>query len=369
MRAPQTDRPTMQASSRGVLHESEDVSAAPFLAIPGLLREMGLEPGTVLERVGIDERTLGDAANRLPFSQAGRLLEECAAASACPHFGLLLGIREGPAAAGIAGGLIGHADSVRAALRLFIAHLHLNDRGGVAALDERPTGEVTLSYAIHHPDTHGAAQILDLSIAVACTLMRRLSGPWWMPTAVMLSHARPRNLRPYRSFFRAPVTLDAPHSALVFPAHWLDRAVADDDPVAGHRLLSLAAELDAARPATVTELTIRALSRLVIATPPSTDRVAQALGFKPRRLRQRLEAEGSSVKELLEDLRCERARQLLEVSRMPIAEIAATLHYSRPGAFSRAFKGWTGRTPRQWRTAAWRRPPAAMSRLLPAGRA
>ncbi len=39
---------------------------------------------------------------------------------------------------------------------------------------------------------------------------------------------------------------------------------------------------------------------------------------------------------------------------MPIGEIAATLHYSRPGAFSRAFKGWTGKTPRQWRAAAGR---------------
>ena len=86
--------------------------------------------------------------------------------------------------------------------------------------------------------------------------------------------------------------------------------------------------------------------------PPSTDRVAQVLGIKPRRLRERLEAEGSSVKELLEDLRCELARQLLENSRMPIAEIAATLHYSKPGAFSRAFKGWTGKTPQQWRMTA-----------------
>ena len=58
---------------------------------------------------------------------------------------------------------------------------------------------------------------------------------------------------------------------------------------------------------------------------------------------------------LLEDLRCELARQLLEESRLPIGEIAATLHYSKPGAFSRAFRGWTGKTPRAWRLAASRR--------------
>jgi len=146
---------------------------------------------------------------------------------------------------------------------------------------------------------------------------------------------------------------------LVFPARCLDQPVAGADPAARTRLLALAAELDAARPASVTELTIRALARMVIATPPSSDKVAEVLGIKSRRLRERLEVEGSSVKGLLEDLRCELARQLLEESRLPIGEVAATLHYSKPGAFSRAFKGWTGKTPRAWRKAVGRRARAA----------
>jgi AraC-like DNA-binding protein len=81
--------------------------------------------------------------------------------------------------------------------------------------------------------------------------------------------------------------------------------------------------------------------------------------------RERLEAEGSSVKELLADLRCELARQLLEESHMPIGDIASTLHYSKPGAFSRAFKGWTGKTPRQWRKTVSRRARPATARDRP----
>lgn len=354
MSLPPPGRASTRTSSRRVLYASEDVSVAPLLVVPSLLRELGVEPASVLERVGIDRHTLNDPANRLPFSLAGRLLEECAAASACPHFGLLVGIRSGPAAAGIAGRMVGHAESVHAALRLFIAHQHLHDRGGVAILDARTTGEAQLAYLIHHPATPGAAQILDVSIAVACCLMRRMCGARWAPSSVMLSRAKPRVLQPYRSFFRAPVLLDAPHSALVFPADVLAQPLVDADPAEGNRLRRLAAALDAAKPATVTELTVRALSRMVIAMPPSTDKVATMIGIKPRRLRERLEAEGSSVKELLEDLRCELARQLLETS-LPIGEIAATLHYSKPGAFSRAFKAWTGKTPRQWRQAVGQR--------------
>jgi AraC-like DNA-binding protein len=328
------------------------MSVAPLQTIPSLLRELGVEPSSVLERVGIDQGALADASNRVPFGLVGSLLEECAAASSCPHFGLLVGIRSGPAAAGIAFKLVRHAESVRAALRLFIAHLHLHDRGGVAALNSHGAENVELSYMIHHPNTPGTAQILDASIAIACSVMRSLCGSQWTPSEVMLSRDRPRMVGRYRAFFRAPIRFDAPHSALVFPARFLDQPVAGADPVARTRLLALAAELDVVRPATVTELTTRALTRMVIATPPSSDKVAKVLGIKPRRLRERLEAEGSSVKELLEGLRCELARQLLEESRLPIAEISSTLHYSSPGAFSRAFKGWTGETPREWRKAA-----------------
>src|SRR5512138_600780 len=115
-------RASIRTSSRRLLYASEDVSVAPLLVIPSLLRELGVEPASVLERTGIERRALSDPTNRLPFSLAGRLLEECAAASACPHFGLLVGIRSGPAAAGIAGRMVDHAESVHAALRLFIAH-------------------------------------------------------------------------------------------------------------------------------------------------------------------------------------------------------------------------------------------------------
>jgi AraC-like DNA-binding protein len=362
MKSPQAARISMRASARSVFHASADMSVTPLQAIPPLLRELGVEPASVFERVGIDQGVLAEASSRVPFGLVGHFLEECVAASSCPHFGLLLGIRSGPAAAGIAGKLVRHAESVRAGLRLFIAHLHLHDRGGVVALSPHGAEDVELSYVIHHPNTPGAAQILDASIAIACSVMRGLCGAQWTPSKIMLSREQPRRVGPYRSFFRAPIRFDASHSALVFPARLLDLPVAGADPAARIRLLALAAELDAARPATATELTIRALARMVIAMPPSADRVAEVLGIKPRRLRERLEAEGSSVKGLLEDLRCELARQLLEESRLPIGEIAATLHYSKPGAFSRAFKGWTGKTPQAWRKAASRRARAAQRR-------
>jgi AraC-like DNA-binding protein len=341
-------------TARSGLNDSEDMSVAPLRAIPSLLRELGVEPVSVLGRFGIEERTLGDGNNRLAFDTVGRLLNDCAGATECPHFGLLLGIRSGPASVGIASELMRHAESVGAGLRLLIAHLHLHDRGGVAALSSRGATDMEMSYALQHPNTPGAVHILDGSIAIICSIMRHLCNPQWTPSEVTFSHGPPHRLRPYRSFFRAPLRFDAARSAVTFPARYLEQPIAGADPKKRTHLLSLVAELEAARPTTITEQTIRALTRINIAMTPSVANVAAALKIDPRRLRERLAAEGRSVKELVEELRCELARQLLEETRLPIGDVAATLHYSKPGAFSRAFKAWTGKTPRQWRASAAR---------------
>ncbi len=44
------------------------------------------------------------------------------------------------------------------------------------------------------------------------------------------------------------------------------------------------------------------------------------------------------------------ARQLLEDTVMPLGEIAAALGYSEASAFTRAFRRWSGETPKAWRT-------------------
>jgi len=345
-----TRGPSPRRHLRRALRASEDLWVTPLMTIVPLLHDFGVDPSSVLSTVGVNARVLADPSNRLPFDLVGRLVAECARATKCPHFGLLVGQRSGIASAGPAGELARHSATAGEGVRVLIAHLQLHDRGAILALNARAAAQVELAYVIHHPDTPGAAQILDAAMAIGFAIMQSLCGPRWVPTAVTLSRSRPGNVAPYQSFFRAPVRFDAARSALIFPARWLKQPVASADPAERDRLSKLVAELEAARPVTVTEQVIRALSHVVIAMPPSSNEVARAIGLSPRTLSRRLEAEGTNFRELLEDVRFALARQLLEESRMPIGEIAATLHYSAPEAFSRAFKAWTGETPRQRRT-------------------
>ena len=69
-----------------------------------------------------------------------------------------------------------------------------------------------------------------------------------------------------------------------------------------------------------------------------------------RTLNRRLKAQNYTFHELVNEVRYEIARQLLEDTRMPMSQIAVTLDYSDASAFTRAFRRWSGTTPAAWRT-------------------
>jgi AraC-like DNA-binding protein len=73
--------------------------------------------------------------------------------------------------------------------------------------------------------------------------------------------------------------------------------------------------------------------------------IAKRLGTSARTLRRQLEKEGATLRGLVDDVRRERADDLLAAG-TAIKEIAFALGFSEPSAFSRAYKRWTGHGPK-----------------------
>ena len=72
--------------------------------------------------------------------------------------------------------------------------------------------------------------------------------------------------------------------------------------------------------------------------------------FHSRSLRRRMGEYGTSFQELLDDVRYQLARQLLESRGLNYGQIADMLGYSDVRSFSRAFKRWSGLTPSDWQS-------------------
>jgi len=324
------------------------VRVGPLASIPEILHSLGKDPALVLSQVGLMPSLFENPDERIPYLQASRMLAQCVSATGCEHFGLLVGERAGPSHLGVAGFLVRSAPDVASALHDLLTNLDLHDEGGTLTLVT--TGEVgMLGYAVCQPDAQALEQIYDLSLAVACNIMRSLCGPAWNPIQVMLSRHRPQDQRPYRRFFRAPIRFDAEQSALAFPAQWFKHKPSFADPMLHDHLEKEARDLHTQLNTTLLKGLRPLLQRCLYSRQCSTTEIAKRLGIHERTLSRRLRAEGTSFQRELDASRYLVSRQLLIQTDTTLDDIAASLGYSDASAFSRAFKRWSGTTPARWR--------------------
>ena len=97
------------------------------------------------------------------------------------------------------------------------------------------------------------------------------------------------------------------------------------------------------------------VAALTLSGDVSLERTARHLGTSPRTLQRHLRARGVRFRSLVEASRFQIAGALLQETDLSAHEIAAQIGYRSPGAFTRAFTRWTGRTPTAYRCAARRR--------------
>jgi len=286
-----------------------------------VLRGLGADPDAVFDGVGLKPDEYTDPDTEIPYLSASRLLKRCLTATGCEHFGLLVGMRASPSTLGLAGFMLSSAPDVGTALHGLVQHLDLHDQGGVPTLHIKD-GVAWLGYAIQQPGAEATDQIYDLAIAVACNIMRGLCGEKWNPTEVLLSRRSPRDLAPYRRFFRAPMHFNADQSALTFPSRWMNRTLASADPLLHRHLENEALALHAMRNPDIVEDLRRALRKLLLDRNCTVTDVARELQIHQRTLNRRLRDHGTTFRQELDTLRYVMARQLLADSTVPVARIA-----------------------------------------------
>jgi AraC-like DNA-binding protein len=154
----------------------------------------------------------------------------------------------------------------------------------------------------------------------------------------------------YDLIFAPRYTFDAPRLEARFAAELLTLPVRRDE--AALRLFLADA------PASITtlyrgdrSLALRVREQLRAALPDalSLPELSRRLFISPRTLHRRLEAENASLRGLRESVRRELAIEWLGKTQRPLSRIAADLGFADSASFYRAFLGWTGHGPRDYR--------------------
>lgn len=129
----------------------------------------------------------------------------------------------------------------------------------------------------------------------------------------------------------------------------LDRPIGGADPEFQRLLLHLLDGPGTDRKCDPGEDVRRRLSGMLGRGATRQETVAHSFGISSRTLHRRLAAIGSSFRSLLDGVRCDMARRLLEDTGLPVGEVALVLDYSEVSAFSRSFKRHFGCSPAAWR--------------------
>lgn len=317
-----------------------------LVELPQVLREMGHDPAPVIADAGIDPDVLRNPENSLSFVELGRLLQACVDATGCQHFGLLVGQRSAAANLGLVGRLMRTAPTLRDAILDLCTNQRRYVHGAVTYLVIQ--NDIAFwGYAVHHPGMQAIEQLGDGAIAAGVNFMRELVGE--TPDEILLTRRAPGDAAPYRRFFGSMPRFDAQQYSMAFPAGLLDLPVRSADRELRRILEKSVAAYWAVQQPSMTDTVTRILRARVIFPDTSLEAVASELSMQPRTLNRRLQAEGKSFRDLVNEARFEVARQLLAGTRMDVTDVAFALGYADPSGFTHAFQRWSGLAPSEWR--------------------
>src|SRR5215469_5795775 len=171
------------------------------------------------------------------------------------------------------------------------------------------------------------------------------------PLRVTFAHAREAGQREVHRLLRCPVEFAQTVDSWVLPQRIMDLPIVSGDSYL-LRILTVHADELLTERHSATSLQSMVADQLISLLPSGEIRaaaVARRLNMSTRSFTRQLANEGTTFGEILERLRRRRATRYLEHNRMSIKQIAWLLGYSEPGAFTHAYKRWTGTTPRRAR--------------------
>lgn len=204
-----------------------------------------------------------------------------------------------------------------------------------------------------------AAAQRELGIAF---VLRNIHGLacWYIDSRIALQEAwfpfaRPSHAIAYAHMFPGPVRFGQAQAGIRFDAAYLALPLRRDEK-------SLQLLLQRALPLTVLQyrrdrLIVQQVRMALAAHPGEThsaEGLSALLNVSPRTLHRQLKDEGASLQQLKDEVRGERARDLLLRSDKPVKQVAALVGFRSEKSFIRAFREWTGTTPAEFRQLAER---------------
>jgi AraC-like DNA-binding protein len=347
--------PRIKSMTAGI-KTGPSVSAGFARALLELAVSKGADGPALAARAGLDPAQLEDQDNRIALDDyitlmhaAKRMTGDAALAL---RFGEAFELAELSIVALIGQSCETMADALAQLGRYsrLIIDIPVSDPKGQRLVLSRENGQVWLIDTRTNPNDF--PELTESSFARMASASRIPPGqtPW--VKAIHVTHAAPAWRAEYDRVFRVPITFESDRNALLMtddsfltlrtpqPSRYVFGILSE-------RADALLAELQSAR-------TMRARVESVLLPILHTGKArmetaAERLGLSRATLFRQLRSEGTTFEKVLDALRHRMALDYLGARKVSVNETAYLVGFSDPAAFSRAFKRWEGRRPREVR--------------------
>ncbi len=334
-----------------------DSKLAPHVLTPAatgvseFIKVHGGDADQVFGEVGINPDCIGNPIVGMGLQSFCDLFESASKNTQNDNFGLWFGNQFQPDDLGLWGYSAISAPTLGNALDNLIDLFRFHQQCSMLRLTATNAQFYQLEYQIRDPNIVQRRQDAELSLGMFFNLVRQCMGKNWRPEEVYFEHPKPENSREHEGAFNAPVFFNQKFNAIVFDPAILGTPM----PKADLKLMSITRTcLESLYTNTPINqnLTdkIRNLIRIKLAEGyPALDLIAENLYMSTSAVQRSLAWEGLSYTDLVEDVRRSLAEIYFKQRNLSLSEIAYLLGYSELSAFSRAFRRWTGFSPREYR--------------------
>ncbi|MDB5854026.1 MAG: hypothetical protein JWR22_2067 [Herminiimonas sp.] len=328
------------------------VSSAWVKGIVELFQNFPLDVPALFLEAGLQFESLNDHDARFPPERISALWDLAIAGTNRPDIGLAMPDVVHPASLDSVAYVMLTCPHLLRGLERFLRYLRIVSDAADIALHEEEGG-YALTIALEGGGRDVPRARIEFVVVTILNICRWLSGRDMRPLAVDFPYSPPADLGPYHRAFHCPLQFDAPIHKLHFSTADLmaplpmanPELAAMYDRMAWDHLKRIGGGKASNR---IRELVIR---RLPDGDPLRAD-IAREMCLGERTLQRRLQEEGTSFHELVDDIRRELAQNYLTQSDAAISQITYLLGFGDQSAFFRACKRWFDKAPGDYRKCA-----------------
>lgn len=196
----------------------------------------------------------------------------------------------------------------------------------------------------------GMNQLEMMTLTVMVDFVRIGAGPTWTPRAARMIGPPPKLELDWPEFQGTVFRYNHVCSAIFVP----DGVLASMEAPTSTQIVAMSADAERKLQESWADIGLVASSRallssLLIHGDANLENLADAAGVSPRTLQRRLNEEDTSFNRLRDEVRFEKARQLLAHPDLSVLDVSHSVGYQNLPHFTRAFRRWSGLTPTRYR--------------------